>query len=111
MSKYYDLDKLKELIEAKAETLIGDGAIAFHAVGKWLDFLPAADVATVQLNIDDVRNMPAVPKPLNSVLDKIRAEIGQEIASKPMEMWDYRMGLTKALDIIDKYREEASRKE
>lgn len=47
MSKYYDLDKLKELIEAKAETLIGDGAIAFHAVGKWLDLLPAADVAPV----------------------------------------------------------------
>lgn len=39
-----------------------------------------------------------------SALDKIRAEIAQEIAYKPMEMWDYRMGLTKALDIIDKYR-------
>lgn len=47
MSKYYDLDKLKGLIEAKAETLIGDGAIAFYAVAKWLDFLPAADVAPV----------------------------------------------------------------
>lgn len=47
MSKYYDLDKLKDMIEAKAETLIGDGAIAFHAVAKWLDFLPAADVAPV----------------------------------------------------------------
>lgn len=39
-------------------------------------------------------------------LDKIRAEIEQEITYKPMEMWDYRMGLTKALDIIDKYRKE-----
>lgn len=38
------------------------------------------------------------------VLDKIKAEIEQEIAYKPMEMWDYRMGLTKALDFIDKYR-------
>lgn len=47
MSKYYDLDKLKKLIEAKAETLIGDGAIAFHAVGKWLDLLPAEDVAPI----------------------------------------------------------------
>lgn len=45
--KYYDLDKLKDMIEAKAEALLGDGAIAFHAVGKWLDFLPAADVAPV----------------------------------------------------------------
>ena len=41
---------------------------------------------------------------VNDVLDKIRAEIEQEIAYKPMEMWDYRMGLTKAIDIIDKYR-------
>lgn len=47
MSKYYDLDKLKDMIEAKAETLIGDGAIAFHAVAKWLDYLPAADVVPV----------------------------------------------------------------
>ena len=37
-------------------------------------------------------------------LEKIRAEIEQEITYKPMEMWDYRMGLTKALEIIDKNR-------
>ena len=46
-------------------------------------------------------------EPKTDVLDKIRAEIEQEIAYKPMEMWDYRMGLTKALDIIDKYRKES----
>lgn len=34
--------------------------------------------------------------------EKVIEEIKQEIAYKPMEMWDYRMGLTKALDIIDK---------
>lgn len=41
------------------------------------------------------------------VLDKIRAEIEQEITYKPMEMWDYRMGLTKALEIIDKNKAES----
>jgi len=41
------------------------------------------------------------------VLDKVRADIEQEIACKPMEMWDYRMGLTRALNIIDKYRGDA----
>lgn len=34
--------------------------------------------------------------------EKVIEEIKQEITYKPMEMWDYRMGLTKALDIIDK---------
>lgn len=38
-------------------------------------------------------------------LDKTRAEIEQEITYKPMEMREYRMGLTKALEIIDKNKE------
>ena len=42
-----------------------------------------------------------------SMLDKTRAEIEQEITYKPMEMWDYRMGLTKALDIINKCKSES----
>ena len=42
-----------------------------------------------------------------SMLDKARAEIEQEITYKPMEMWDYRMGLTKALDIINKCKPES----
>ena len=46
-----------------------------------------------------------------NVLDKIKAEIKQEIAYKPMEMWDYRMGLTKALDIIDKCKAESEETE
>ena len=41
------------------------------------------------------------------VLDKIRAEIEQEIIYKPIDMWDYRMGLTKAVEIIDKYKAES----
>ena len=44
-------------------------------------------------------------------LDKMRAEIKEEITCKPMEMWDYRMGLTKALDIYDKYMGESGDKE
>lgn len=37
------------------------------------------------------------------VLEKIKAEIEQEITYKPMEMRDYRMGLTKAIKIISKH--------
>lgn len=43
---------------------------------------------------------------INSVLNKIRAEIEREITYKPMEMRDYRMGLTNALKIIDKHKAE-----
>ncbi len=55
-------------------------------------------------------DVPCPIESLDAVLDKIEAEIEQEIASKPMEMWDYRMGLTKALDIIDKHRKESDGK-
>ncbi len=44
MARYYDIDKLKEMIEAKADTLI-EGKEAFLYVAKWLDLLPTADVA------------------------------------------------------------------
>lgn len=47
----------------------------------------------------------------NPVLDKIKAEIEQELSYKPMEMWDYRMGLAKALEIIVKYKKESEDKE
>lgn len=43
MARYYDMDKLKEMIEAKADTLI-KGKEVFLYVAKWLDLLPAADV-------------------------------------------------------------------
>jgi hypothetical protein len=38
-------------------------------------------------------------------LDKIKAEIEREIIYKPMEMPDYRMGLIKSLEIINKHKE------
>ena len=44
MARYYDLDKLGEMIEAKADTLVG-GKEAFLYVAGWLKLLPADDVA------------------------------------------------------------------
>ena len=44
MARYYDMDKLKALIEAKADTLV-EGKEAFLYVAKWLDLLPHEDVA------------------------------------------------------------------
>lgn len=46
MARYYDMDKLKALIEAKADTLV-EGREAFLYVAKWLDLLPHEDVAPV----------------------------------------------------------------
>ena len=46
MPRYYDIDKLKALIEAKADTLL-ESKEAFLYVSKWLDLLPHEDVAEV----------------------------------------------------------------
>lgn len=43
MARYIDADKLEEILEAKADTLI-EGKEAFLQVAKWLKLLPAADV-------------------------------------------------------------------
>lgn len=43
MPRYYDMEKIKNMIEAKAGTLI-EGKEAFLYVAKWLELLPAADV-------------------------------------------------------------------
>lgn len=43
MPRYYDIDKLAEMLKAKADTLL-NGKEAFLYVAKWLDLLPAADV-------------------------------------------------------------------
>ena len=46
MARYYDLDKLSKLIEAKADTMLeGKGAMLY--VAKWLNLLPTADVEKV----------------------------------------------------------------
>lgn len=46
MPRYYDIDKLKEMLEAKADTLI-EGKEAFHYVAKWLELLPPSDAVEV----------------------------------------------------------------
>lgn len=43
MPRYYDMEKIKNMIEAKAGTLI-EGKEAFLYVAKWLELLPAAYV-------------------------------------------------------------------
>lgn len=43
MVRYIDCNKLAEMVEAKADTLI-EGKEAFLYVKKWLDLLPTADV-------------------------------------------------------------------
>lgn len=43
MARYYNIDKLKEMIEAKADTLI-EGKEAFLYVARWLNLLTTADV-------------------------------------------------------------------
>ena len=46
MARYYDLDKLSKMIEAKADTMLeGKGAMLY--VAKWLNLLPTADVVEV----------------------------------------------------------------
>lgn len=47
MARYYDLDKLSKMIEAKADTMLeGKGAMLY--VAKWLNLLPTADVVEVK---------------------------------------------------------------
>ena len=45
-ARYIDVNKLKEMVEAKADTLI-EGKEAFLYIAKWLDILPSADVIEV----------------------------------------------------------------
>lgn len=44
MARYIDMDKLSEMIKARAEQLI-EGKEAMLYVAKWLNLLPEADVA------------------------------------------------------------------
>lgn len=46
MARYYDLDKLSKLIEARADTML-EGKCAMLYVAKWLNLLPTADVVEV----------------------------------------------------------------
>ena len=46
MARYYDLDKLLKLIEARADTML-EGKCAMLYVAKWLNLLSTADVVEV----------------------------------------------------------------
>lgn len=46
MARYYDLDKLSKLIEARADTML-EGKCAMLYVAKWLNLLPTSDVVEV----------------------------------------------------------------
>ena len=60
MTRYYDMEQLKKMIEAKADTLIA-GKEAVLNVAKWLELLPAADVVpraeyeALQIELDAMR--------------------------------------------------------
>lgn len=47
MPKYIDAEKLQSMIEARADMCLPEGKAAFLAVAKWVELLPAADVAPV----------------------------------------------------------------
>lgn len=64
MARYYDINKLKQMVEAKADTLI-EGKEAFLCVAKWLDLLPGIDVA---------------PKSEVERLEHLGAELSKEVA-------------------------------
>ena len=46
MSRYIDVDKLSEMIEARAKTLV-EGKEAFYYIANWFNKLPPADVTEV----------------------------------------------------------------
>lgn len=47
MNRYIDVDKLSEMIEARAETLV-KGKEAFYYIANWLNKLPPADVVEIR---------------------------------------------------------------
>lgn len=46
MAKYINIDRLKDMVEAKADTLI-EGGQAFYYIAKWLDLLPGVEAVEV----------------------------------------------------------------
>lgn len=85
MSRYYDIDKLKQMIEAKADTLI-EGKEAFLYVAKWIDFLPTADVVpraeVERLQSAYTEQNKALAKYIQSSADLVshaKAEVAREI--------------------------------
>lgn len=77
MARYYDMDKLKEMIEAKADTLIA-GKEAFLYVAKWLDLLPSADVVPKSEVEELIRENESLAKTVNEaseLIHKLRSRV------------------------------------
>lgn len=81
MARYYDMDKLKALIEAKADTLV-EGKEAFLYVAKWLDLLPHEDVVP-RSEVEDIEADRNKYQnwwcQTNSDLEKAKSEVAREI--------------------------------
>ena len=60
MSRYIDVDKLSEMIEARAKTLV-EGKEAFYYIANWFNKLPPADVTEVRHGRAVVHISPPVP--------------------------------------------------
>lgn len=54
MPRYYDLDKLERMIEAKVDTLVS-GKEAFLSVAKWLSVLPCEDMVKKAVEKQDAK--------------------------------------------------------
>lgn len=52
MKKFIDIEKLKDMINSRAEMLL-TGKEAFHYIAKWLDLLPTEDVIVPPCKVGD----------------------------------------------------------
>ncbi|MBR2478929.1 MAG: hypothetical protein IKB47_00810 [Clostridia bacterium] len=91
MARYIDADKLSEMIQAKADTLI-EGKEAFLYVAKWLELLHTADVVPksewekLQAKIDELKKdryqilpdgrIELIPR---TDVDKTKSDLAREI--------------------------------
>lgn len=78
MARYYDIDKLKSMVEAKAETLIV-GKEAFLCVAKWLDLLPGIDAVPKSESEFDSIPVEVAQALKEKAVDKAKAEVAREI--------------------------------
>ena len=88
MARYYDMDKLADMIQAKADTLLA-GKEVFLYVANWLELLPPADVVPKSEVEELNRECESLGKTVNEASELIRklkgkveeakAEVAKEI--------------------------------
>ena len=113
MPRYYDLDKLSEMIEARA-AVVFEGKQAFWHVAKWLDLLPAADV--VPRDEVDKARLQGYESGKKEVAREIFEEIEKIILDntypdfnrehKPVNIWKATTGYDAFYELKKKYTEE-----